>query len=38
MTLVVDSASNKNKYQELSEGKEPPGGKVDLNAICEPIV
>jgi hypothetical protein len=36
----VDSASNRNEYQEIFlGGKERPACKVDnLTAICEPIV
>jgi hypothetical protein len=40
MAHGVDSASNRNEYQESSwEGKGRPERKVDnLIAICEPIV
>jgi hypothetical protein len=35
----VDSASNRNEYQEFSGGKGRPERKADnLTAICEPIV
>jgi hypothetical protein len=35
----VDSASNRNEYQESSWGKGRPVRKADnLTAICEPIV
>jgi hypothetical protein len=37
---VVDSASNRNEYQESSwgESKGWPARKADVTAICEPIV
>jgi hypothetical protein len=39
MALGVDSASNRNEYQESSWGKvRPARGADNLAAICEPIV
>jgi hypothetical protein len=34
----VDSASNRNEYQESSWSKGRPARKADFTAVCEPIV